>query len=140
MDNTLIARLEAATEDSRELDAEIHIAASLCDPSARYEPNNDVIVWLEHHPEVPGGASQVLCDELPHYTESIDSAITLIPAGWHWQVENEATSDGKARAWLHERAKTGRGRSKNAFADTPALALCIAALRAMDNDKDGKAG
>lgn len=62
------------------------------------------------------------------YTESLDSALTLLPlepknepsGTWDWQIES--TNGG-----LTISARVGDVR---AFADTPAIALCIAALKA----------
>lgn len=65
--------------------------------------------------------------EPPHYTTSLDDAITLIPEGWFYSISTKSwTSDvavllhkgfaNKSRIW--------------ASAATPALAMCICALKA----------
>lgn len=55
----LIARLEAASEGSRDLDQDIEIAIN--------PPREDVY-------------------RCPHYTTSLDAALRLMPAGWLWDV------------------------------------------------------
>lgn len=57
----------------------------------------------------------------PHYTASLDAAMTLVPEGVVFDV-----------GWLHDMSQA-RGcvaGKKAAYAATPALALCAAALRA----------
>lgn len=73
----------------------------------------------------------------PAYTASLDAAMTLVPegadaAGERFKVEgwNEQTVHPphvKASAWV--------AGAKRAYAATPALALCAAALRAQANDR-----
>ena len=82
----------------------------------------------------------------PHYTTSLDAALTLVPEGWGWSVgdihpPSEAVpNSGKpwAEIWVRGPKRTPKldgmwhsveGRC-GINAATPALALCIAALRA----------
>lgn len=58
----------------------------------------------------------------PAYTASLDAAKTLVPEGWEWTV----TSAGYAEC----RHPTHGRKDKHGFAETPAPALCAAALRA----------
>lgn len=93
---SLIARLEQASESSRELDAEI--------ARAMRGAHGDKI-------------------DAPEYTDSIDAALLLVPDGAAWSVMQNhispAASVGGNRVgpWWRRRS-------------TPALALCIAALKA----------
>ena len=120
--NDLIARLEAATEGSRELDAEIAALMGTAKPAEHVmlDPKH----W-EEHPE-----------RYPPYTTSLDAALGLVPEevflyrldGWHdeqcapwgWGVKLM----GRTRELREAGLILGQSRS------TPALALCAAALRA----------
>jgi len=111
----LIARLETATEGSRELDAEIVRAV---DPDAFFADDGSfesaVYDCINRYP--------------PHYTTSLDAALTLVPEGWGWSVDYAnacmlSTLGGDGHVdYLH----TTYARE----AATPALALVIAALKA----------
>ena len=108
----LIARLSAATEPSRRLDAEI----------ARTEGWTGFSdYWLS-----PSGQQRQF--HPPAYTSSIDAALTLVPEGYLWQLKRgfEAT----ATVWsvmidYDDQHPVPFGASMR-----PAIALCIAALRA----------
>jgi hypothetical protein len=108
----IIAKLEAATGPNRNLDALIADAIGLPVP-------NDPAGWPLR------------------YSESIDAALTLVPEGWAWSVrEGGCYATGKKllpRAELAEPIETEFGpgvgvRAQNNAA-TPAIALCIAALK-----------
>jgi hypothetical protein len=79
----LIVRLEAATEGSRKLDLAIEIAFGRCSPTA--DLWHDLARWREPlriRPYVYEESSQ----ELPHYTQSLDAAMTLIPEMMGWEL------------------------------------------------------
>lgn len=118
----LIARLEAATEGSRELDWDI---AHLLYPGE--EP-----------------ATVTVGPQLPHYTTSLDAALMLVPDGWRWQIFGEGKSsdmDPRPMAMLYgDTFDVDRGYGQppdqdiewsEAHAATPTLALCIASLKAL---------
>ncbi len=121
MSDDLIARLEAAAARGREPDLEIHKAVGRCDPTARYIDTIDGLQWFEHHPEVPGGADECFEEPLPAYTTSLDAALTLVPEGRSWMI-------GRTLGGRHNAVVGVDGRTVTH--DTPALALCIAALKA----------
>lgn len=103
----LIARLEAATEGNRELDVEIHQLRGF------------------------------ITDTPAPYTQSIDAALTLIPDGWTVSVMR--FSDGEGYVELSD--NQGRFLVKGDTeiyqeAATPALAICIAALKARETPND----
>lgn len=123
----LIERLEKADAGSRELDAAIHCA-----------------IWPERitHPNLaPGMTMRDYGDErtnrqvasaeyihkdrgpAPHYTTSLDAALTLVPEGCHYAVGIEADFTPFAVVSFGEKgfAQT---------AETEILALVIAALKA----------
>jgi len=125
----LIARLEAATGPSRELDAQIAITCGKA-PAVAFRP----CVSLD-----PGtfgiGAYEIWV--APSYTASIDAALTLVPEGWaierlsHWpdigaSVELWEVTYRNGKPWHTSRDRKVEVRD----VATPAIALCIAALRA----------
>lgn len=91
----LIARLEKATGPDRNLDVDIFETQR---PS---------------HLSLP-----------PHYTASIDDALTLVPEDAAWSLHDVGCEDyASADVFLDRSSFTARG-------ETPAIALCIASLKA----------
>lgn len=124
----LIARIEAATEGSRELDCVIAVASGeffikgeICgEPAYCYIDSDEVL----HMPGNGGGAAMV-----PNYSESVDAALTLVPEGWsHGYRLTTANDDlgSLVEAWVRTKGRMWHGVTHS----TPALALCAAALRA----------
>ena len=107
----LLQRLRAATGPDRELDAEIaqSLGWECIDNRNRY--------WRD-----PDGIDAAL----PHYTRSVDDALTLVPNGWRWRCAQ--TSDGFVAfgTFPHTTKQTG------GHAPTAALAICIASMEARD--------
>ena len=101
----LIARLGAASEGSRALDWEIHVRNGL----------DGVGMHATH----------------PAYTTSLDAALTLVPDGWDWQVEGGTppmcamVSDNGGKFLIQ-----GDQEFYAYHKTSPALALCIASLKA----------
>lgn len=137
----LIERLEKAEAGSRELDAEI--AATL------RMPPPDAPAWIVDwdgpyvaHTRAGRVAVQHTNGETgvywsaPAFTTSIDAALTLLPEGWDFSVDSG--SDGySATVWKRGNyydGGTGEWRTDEISmvnrCQGPALALCIAALRA----------
>lgn len=115
----LIAKLEAATEGSRELDVEIVFALY---PESVYRPQcvgDEPIFWSEPYYK----------RECPAFTTSLDAALTLVPEGQGWGVlAGEPGTDG-----VFHNAYVTKPRDvplQSGPCRTPALALCIAALNA----------
>lgn len=102
----LIARLGEATGPDRELDARLH---EICIGAVWRMPLSGP--WLSD------GTAAV-----PAYTESIDAAMQLVPKGYDWIIGR--TNDGMT---IHACC----GSTSEYFADTPPLALCIAALNSV---------
>ena len=72
---------------------------------------------------------------LTPFTASIDAAMTLMPEGWAWSLVNErerALSGDRPSCFADARLpyRTSYQKTAHAWARTPALALCAAALRA----------
>lgn len=116
----LIAALEAATEPSRELDKAIHGFAGFClHPRIEYSgAQSDTGFTCTTCGANSWGSTGARGERLhyapPNYTASIDAALTLTPG------ERGFVLMGCA-------AKVGREIAKGA---TPAIALCIAVLKA----------
>lgn len=103
---TLATECEGAEGPSRELDLEIARAVGLC-----------------RTPEE--GSTQVHFGQWwPHYTASLDAAMTLVPEGCKWQVSTEEPGPW---AWVGEPGSDVPA----IMCATPALALTAACLRAM---------
>jgi len=102
IEQDLIARLEAATEGSRELDAEINYTTNL------------EFLHLR-------GTIYDIGDLAPHYSTSLDAAITL--ASPHFAI----CANGDSKGWQAMDFVGGNIWHEGA---TPALALTIAALKA----------
>lgn len=107
--NELIAALELATVPDRELDAEIDQLA--------YENG-----WRSERIMTP--------DRTPSYTASIDAALTLVPEGYCWDVARGYVPE--ATVWqIGTEYDEGSGRQlPHSQHPVPAIALCIAALKA----------
>lgn len=74
---SLIERIEAATEGSRELDGCIFIAVNIPpEKVGRIDQIDGCVGWW------PKGAPYVSAIEVPRYSTSIDAALTLLPEGW----------------------------------------------------------
>ena len=105
--NNIVEILESADVGSRELDATIEWGSPL-------EPCD----W-DH--------------DVPHYTTSIDAALTLVPDGGDWQMPlpfHEYNNKlfrceiyGKGYVYVY------------GVAPTPALAICIAVMKAIEETK-----
>lgn len=105
MSNDLIERLEKATGPDRELDAEIMYL----------EIERGAGIEITRTPELTATANP--------YTASIDAALTLVPEGWAWRVD--CWEAATAKVFIPEKRHHYSWHGKN-----PAIALCIAALRA----------
>lgn len=104
----VIAKLEAASEGSRELDEAIGEA---------------LLNGRERNPK-PYGAWAELVSE---YTTSLDAALTLVPEGWKtYAVDGPAIDHDGLWTWMLVAGERGT----HGTSHCPTLALCIAALKA----------
>lgn len=118
---SLIERLAALSGPNGELEAEIWLAVT--DGATRNK-------WSYVH-EATGRECGV--DEtrdkfghlvsVPRFTESIDAAMTLVPEGWIWDLASTGA------AWVMPNGAID-GQIVIGGVERPAIALCIAALRA----------
>lgn len=75
------------------------------------------------------------CVVVPHYTASIDAAMTLVPEGRDWMIDNfDGPHDRRCSASVFN-AKGQDYADYEAFAATPAPALCAASLRALAGER-----
>lgn len=111
----LIARLERAQEGSRELDIQI------CKVAFGHELARDRETRFSSWPWSTRAPGEMNFCIAPHYTTSLDSAMSLVPEGCGWKVE---------QTWRSSSDALVGGRHRCEQAATPALALVIAALRA----------
>lgn len=116
----LIADLEAATEGSRELDAAIAVVLHPRFSTYRDDPERGA----GHRISDRDGPVYAL-----DYTTSFDAAQTFVPDGCGWSMND----DGEGFVFEKIEREGGPGWLIIGVCDgdtTPALALCIAALRA----------
>lgn len=126
----LIERLEKATEGSRELDAEIayHFVSLLPGVTMHKEsvPGSDVFAFWKY-------GVCYNCSRWEPFTTSLDAALTLVPSrlGIMWDVAKYPGES--AAAYVGQRDVPMR---QFVPAKTPALALCIASLKALMATKE----
>ena len=75
---------------------------------------------------------QGLHDSAPRYTASLDDAVTLVPDGWYWRAGHGVLWPGWAHLNVKHPDHCDYGDEHTAHAETPALALCAAALKARE--------
>lgn len=101
-----IDRLASASEPSRILDWEIHVRNGL------------------------NGVGS--CGEHPQYTSSLDAAMSLKPEGYQAYVDTGVWDQAHACVWTDRPHRISGGAVKAA---TPAIALCVAVMRAKQNSR-----
>ena len=122
--DALIAKLEAATEGSRELNGEIWWVVDRRAAEVTYR-NAALGNPIAIPDKMPGGLGRLVVTQYaPHYTTSIDAALTLVPDGLDEEIKR-----ARHRGWYVALWKPGRV-GQIGDSSTPALALCIAALKA----------
>lgn len=129
----LIARLEKLPGPDRELDADIFRALGWRSFGGIFNQQ-----WWE-------GPSGERCKAVPFFTASIDAALTLVPEGYCWLSrshdgsKNLAGNGSGAGGFANVHANRDDAIFFTAFAATPAIALCIAALKARQSLTSAKA-
>lgn len=120
---TLIDRLSKLDRPDREVDAQIYIQFNIpAERAGRIDYANGMVGWY------PKDGPYVSAVTVPAYTASVDAAIALaervLP---NWQVNISRFHDGHAEASVGARHVR-----EPSFGATPAIALCIAILRAKE--------
>lgn len=124
---SLIQELEAAKEGSRLLDARIHEDA---------QPDQSLRAKFERaasRPVADVGMPTIIPDSVPHYTTSLDAALSLVPGGVGFIIGTDGdTHYAQIISELEFECDEGSSCAvhSEAQAASPALALCIAALKA----------
>lgn len=121
----LIARLEAATEGSRELSDEVLVALGW---------THDTATHTSCAPDGTRYGYDTPYSRPPHPTRSADDALGL-PMG-EWRVVHAYWSEGKAHFTFGRPIPEGETRTiwVDGVSHTPALAYCAAILRARGDD------
>lgn len=113
---TLLERLELATEGSRELDAEIARILGC------------VVIRDDHGYYID---KALVPENMPHYTTSIDAALTLVPPGYRWVVQTLGNGNG---TYVAATSPPGVALTLgDILSPIPAIALVIACLRARES-------
>lgn len=129
----IIAALESAEEGSRELDARIAEATG--------HKIQIIRVPVGHPVFKEGGGLEFMFDPdagerigIPHYTTSLDCALKLVPEGFVPGFDKTLYTETGwiGRVWKFNPDIHGQGFIEEAIGRSPALALCIAALRAKE--------
>lgn len=124
--SALIARLESAEAGSRELDAHVEVAVRAIEAAKTGLTREHWAIWRASSSGIVGdGATQYASAPV---TTSLDAALALadrVLPGVRVMVERD--HDGKGWAMAQSKPEYPR---EMADASTPALALCIATLRA----------
>lgn len=142
----LIGQLEAAEVGSRELDGAIH-RSMFPDDLIMTDPGSVGSVWrrpkrepIGSYPELPG-LTIAECMGVSPYTESMDAALALaervLPKETFWEVSHNAVINGQRmyHADVFPPYQSGEATFWG-YGPHPALALCIAILRAkMETEK-----
>jgi len=138
---TQVERLEALSGPDRNVDLAISVAVNYKGVfegfEAKWSAGGDEIEVASHKKYMVRGKPKRNKGYLdpaqfvPRYTDSIDAAMTLVPEGWG-RMFNQSENG------LHCNVCLARSYPTNAVvyseAATPAIALCIAALRARSAD------
>jgi len=119
---SLIERIEAATEPDRELDCAIFCATAES-PFQNYYP--DCVLASQG-----GFAARIEVAEIPYFTSSIDTALTLLPLGYEYDLTNMY---GVARVSVGLNCEPGPFYGANECGSMP-LALLAAILRARQTE------
>lgn len=116
----LATRCEAASGPDRELDADIWLCVT---PGATRGPLVVAATEMRRGWTIDEASGRMIV--VPAYTASLDAAASLIPEGCVWNAMIDFGLPGRARVWDGDRLKVHQ-----CDGETPALALCAAALRA----------
>lgn len=122
MNAALIKRLEDAAEGTQELSAEI--ARDVVGHKIHDWP-----LWIETKSRMHDFSALAPC---PAYTTSLDDAVTLVPKYAAWHVGTDYELPGHASIYQAGITSDDCPRRYEARASTPVLALCAAALKAME--------
>jgi len=72
----------------------------------------------------------------PSPTQSLDDALGLVPEGWEWEAASFAKHNNEPRAGLWRNLYSNDIECIASHGATPALALCIAVLKAREAEEE----
>lgn len=129
----LIEKLEVATKPSRELDALVE-----CELRRLQAYEVGLSDSLRAHWRLIGARGEVIDGQeltryhVPEYSSLVDAALTLIPRGHRWYVaDGDYSSSDRPVASVYQTDQLLQsGSLPRSVGATPAIALCIAALKA----------
>lgn len=132
----LIERLERATGPDRRLDIEIELSVHGNKPygfkgSYKSLRPSTLREWFQQWGDE--AAEDVAEDAVPRFTSSIDAAASLVPEGFKFGVGTWSGNFGNCGSDLERKAPY----QNDGVAGGPAIALCIAALKALASQKEG---
>jgi len=144
----LITKLETLDGPDREVDALIAVAADWRPEWLRSHPRYGLRAYGKEvqYTSLPRWSRGSPTYEPPTFTDSIDAALTLVPEGCGYKIVH-GPGDVRSTATVLLPAKNGDGsitdpnswaRPIDALSKTPAIALCIASLKALaarENDR-----
>jgi len=119
----LVKALEQATEGSRELDADV-CKVAFWQSHGYYGETDEHGEWFLYSHRTGGNPTPK--ERLPHYTTSLDAALTLVPEGWRWGRDETGAMFVQEKTWPIDLP----GPRMFAVDGPPTLALCTCALRA----------
>lgn len=130
----LIEMLEKATGPDRDIDLACHILLSgrKWEFSQAWLNNRDIIhtaVTDEDREDMEVWGTLPHVRMLPRYTASLDAALTLVPSGHEWRAGDDL-ENRSAWASISDDVWDEANGEIIAIGKTPAIALCIAALKA----------
>lgn len=139
--NDLIKKLQALTAPCRECDAEIEIAiglAELYDPPPHFGDGDIVNLTPKKNGKIAAINGQEtyfhLYEPVSEYTSSIDTALTLVPEGWEWLEGHRSRRGGDYFGQTHVFRNLSDGEVIDGWHKLPAIAICIAALKALKSE------
>lgn len=125
----LIERIEKAEAGSRELDAEIAVALYGGEIIWK-QANYTMEVYPARRAPSPNHVGGFANNPVEYFTTSVDAALTLRPEGLAWA--GEFSDYNYANFWLDTQDYDGRPLGEGR-GNSPALAICAAALRARES-------
>ena len=137
----LVERLEKATEGSSNLNAAIWFA--LFKPEYRFPepvlnrvPDDLFEAYERFHWD--GGGGYKVSERLPDYTRSVDDALALVERVLPgWDICLSRVKGDQAATWNAVFGEPDSFSGSEASSPTPALALCLAALKALAQGNEG---
>lgn len=146
----LIERLEGAEKGSRELDREVARLFGWHRVEPRHArnkhggwiaPEDFIGLYSDGSPKLDGLHGTSIYRDPPAFTTSLDAALALaerVLPGWYWRAGRTPMGHwhhGRyTYGWAHmsrtDASNCDRGDEATGWAETPALALCAAILRA----------